>query len=182
MNRIQLLPVGEAEPSLLALLAPALSAEFGGAPCEIVRGRLDPAPSLHPERQQYLSTDILRRMQPYLVPNSGRLLGITSLDLYIPILTFVFGEAELDDGCAVVSTHRLRQEFYGLPPDGELLRVRLVKEAVHELGHTLGLTHCDDYQCVMAASHSVELIDLKGSSLCDDCRARSLPALSRISA
>lgn len=178
MNLIQLLPVGEAETSLLCSLGPALSAEFSVG-CEILEGKLDPAPSLHPERRQYLSTDILRQMQSYLIPNSGRLLGVTPLDLYIPILTFVFGEAQMDGACAVVSMHRLRQEFYGLPPDEKLLRARLLKEAVHELGHTLGLTHCDDYQCAMAASHTVELIDLKGVSLCEDCRARSLPALAR---
>jgi len=178
MSPIQLLPIGEADVSLLGSLGPALAAEFGGR-CEILEGKLDPEPSLHPERQQYLSTDILGRMRPYLAPNSGRLLGVTSVDLYIPILTFVFGEAQLDGSCAVVSTYRLRQEFYGLPPDSELLRVRLLKEAVHELGHTLGLAHCDDYRCAMAASHTVELIDLKGSSLCVDCRARSLASLSR---
>ncbi len=73
--------------------------------------------------------------------------------------------------CAVVSAHRLRQEFYGLPADPDLLAQRLLKEAVHELGHTLELTHCEDYHCVMAPSHAVEWIDLKESTLCPACRA-----------
>ncbi len=66
--------------------------------------------------------------------------------------------------------HRLRQEFYGLPPDHELFRQRVIKEAVHELGHTLNLTHCDDYRCAMASSHAVEWIDLKDGMLCEGCR------------
>jgi archaemetzincin len=180
MNRIQLLAVGETEAALMQSLGPPLEAEFG-AQCEILEARLDPSPSLHPERRQYLSTDLLNRMRSDLVLGAGRLLGVTPLDLYIPILTFVFGEAQLNGSCAVVSTHRLRQEFYGLPPDPELLRERLIKESVHELGHTLGLTHCDDYLCVMAASHAVEAIDLKSSSLCADCHARSREALARAS-
>jgi archaemetzincin len=77
--------------------------------------------------------------------------------------------------CAVLSAHRLHQEFYGLPHDAELFRQRLIKEAVHELGHTLNLTHCDDYRCVMASSHAVEWIDLKGSALCETCRAAVIP-------
>ncbi len=173
MSLIQLLPVGDAEPSWLGTLAPALTAEFG-VRCEILTAKLDPRFSLHPERQQYLSTEILARMQAYLAPNSYRLLGITPLDLYIPILTFVYGEAQLDGPCAIVSTYRLRQEFFGLPPDEDLLQLRLLKEAVHELGHTLGLTHCQNYECPMAASHTVELIDLKGTKLCAGCRAQSL--------
>lgn len=178
MSLIQVLAVGETDPALLHSLCLALSAEFG-VRCEVLEARFDPAPSLHPERLQYHSTDILDRMQRDLAPGSDRLLGVTPLDLYIPILTFVFGEAQLNGACAVVSTYRLRQEFYGLPPDDTLLHARLLKEAVHELGHTLGLTHCDDYQCAMAPSHAVELVDLKGSSLCSSCRARSVEALAR---
>ena len=77
--------------------------------------------------------------------------------------------------CAVLSSHRLRQEVYGLPSDPELFRGRLIKEAVHELGHTLNLPHCDDYHCVMASSHAVEWSDLKDSVLCETCRAAVTP-------
>src|SRR5208283_5134244 len=79
------------------------------------------------------------------------------------------GEAQLPGTCAVVSSHRLRQEFYGLPADPKLQHERLLKEAVHELGHTLNLSHCEDYQCAMAPSHGVEWIDLKTSRFCRGC-------------
>ena len=112
-----------------------------------------------------------------LLPGSrGRLLGVAAVDLYIPILTFVFGEAQMGGPCAVVSAHRLRQEFYGLQPDPELFRQRIIKEAVHEVGHTLNLTHCEDYRCVMASSHAVEWIDIKEGTLCAACRAVAAPA------
>jgi archaemetzincin len=157
-------------PSLgLNRLARAISAEFQVL-CEVAPAALDPAPSFHSGRQQYYSTDLLARMQKHLTPACWRVLGVTPLDLYIPILTFVFGEAQLEGGCALVSTYRLRQEFYGLPPDPDLLRQRLLKEAIHELGHTLGLSHCEDYECVMAPSHAVEWIDLKSSHVCRECR------------
>ena len=79
---------------------------------------------------------------------------MTEIDLYIPVLTFVFGEAQLADGGAVVSAHRLHQEFYGMPTDPELLHERLLKESLHELGHTYGLRHCPDYTCVMSSSNA----------------------------
>lgn len=105
----------------------------------------------------------------YGVLSNERILGVTAVDLYIPILTFVFGEAQLRGSCAVVSFHRLRQEFYGLPANSTVLGERLLKEAVHELGHTLPLAHCEDYQCVMSPSHGVERTDLKTSQFCTSC-------------
>ena len=108
------------------------------------------------------------------IPDGWRILGITALDLYIPILTFVFGEAQLHGNCAVVSSFRLRQEFYGLPADTALFRSRVLKESIHELGHTFELSHCDDYQCVMSPSHGVEWIDLKTNRLCQACRVVAL--------
>jgi len=168
---LQLLPIGKLDGGLLNNLAPALAKSFG-LPCQIISRALDPEFAFHGERQQYHSSEILACMQAVVSPQSWRVLGVTAVDLYIPILTFVFGEAQMGGPCAVVSLHRLRQEFYGLPPDGKLLQHRLFKEAVHEIGHTVNLSHCDDYRCAMAPSHAVEWIDLKESSLCAACQGR----------
>ncbi|HEX7892628.1 MAG TPA: archaemetzincin family Zn-dependent metalloprotease [Terriglobales bacterium] len=171
MKPLQLLPVGEIDGELLQFLRSALQQSLR-IPCEIVPRVLDPAPTLHAERRQYHSSEILRRMQGFVRDQCWRLLGVCDVDLYIPILTFVFGEAQMSGPCAVVSAWRLRQEFYSLPPDQDLFRQRLLKESVHELGHTCGLTHCSNYQCAMASSHGVEWIDLKESLFCPECAAR----------
>lgn len=173
MKRLQLLPIGKLDGGLLHELAPALG-EIFRAPCDLLSNPMDPEFAFHGERQQYHSSQILESMQRALRPDAWRLLGLTAVDLYIPILTFVFGEAQMGGPCAVVSTHRLRQEFYGLPEDRDILLQRLLKEAVHEIGHTLHLTHCDDYLCAMAPSHAVEWIDLKEPTLCEACRARAV--------
>jgi archaemetzincin len=171
MKLLQLLPIGNFDGRLLRELAPAMANLFR-IPTEILAVRLDPEFAYHGERQQFHSSEILQAMQPYVKADSWRILGITSLDLYIPILTFVFGEAQIGGPCGLVSSHRLCQEFYGLPADADILQQRLLKEAVHEIGHTLDLTHCEDYQCAMAPSHAVEWIDLKESTLCSSCQAR----------
>ncbi len=175
MKLLHLLAIGTLPDGLLHELAPFL-ADAVHIPCEILPFGLDPASAFHAERQQYHSSEILRRMQEHLRSDTWRLLGVAAVDLYIPILTFVFGEAQMGGPCAVLSAHRLRQEFYGLPENKELLLQRLVKEAVHELGHTVTLTHCQDYNCVMAPSHAVEWIDLKESTLCHSCTSRAMMA------
>jgi archaemetzincin len=159
-----------AEPGLATLehLAATLARIFR-TPCRIRPERIDLAFSLDKARGQYHSTAILQKLER-TADLDARVLGVTACDLFVPVLTFVFGEAQLDGNCAVVSTARLKEEFYGLPGREELLRERLVKEAVHELGHTFGLRHCSDWQCVMSSSHSVERLDVKGAEFCPACR------------
>jgi archaemetzincin len=176
MRLLRLLPIGRMDGGLLADLAPVLANTFG-VRCEIVASALDPQIAFHLEREQYHSSELIHQMQRYFTADTWRVLGVTAVDLYIPILTFVFGEAQMGGPCAVVSTYRLRQEFYGCPADSSLLQERLLKESVHEIGHTLHLTHCDDYGCAMAPSHAVEWIDLKGSLLCAGCQRRAVPAV-----
>jgi len=171
MNLVHLLPVGSVDVALLESLRAAIP-ESLPVECEILPFSLDPAPSYHIERQQFHSSEILQRMQGLVRPKDWRFLAVANVDLYIPILKYVFGEAQLGGPCAVVSAFRLRQEFYGLEANDALFRQRLLKESIHELGHTLDLRHCEDYRCVMASSHSVEWIDLRDSRMCVVCQSR----------
>jgi len=168
MNIISLVPVGRIERGHLESLAEGLAARLRVA-CWIRPEGLSGEFAYNPARGQYHSTEILKRLLQDPPAESWRILGVTDVDLFIPVLTFVFGEAQLGDTGALVSTHRLHPEFYGMPKDPVLLQERLVKEAIHELGHTFGLRHCADYHCVMSASHSVERIDLKQASFCAAC-------------
>ena len=123
-----------------------------------------------PNRVQYNSSLILRQLIANPPRDAGKILGVVDVDLFIPILTFVFGEAQLQGIGSVVSTHRLHNRFYGLPENREVTTDRLLKEAVHELGHTFGLIHCSQQKCVMNASTYVENIDQKPAEFCPVCQ------------
>jgi len=172
---IYLLPLGTADRSLAEGLRSPLQKTFQ-VPVEIRESRLDIVPFYDESRAQFDSTQILQFLQrTELVGEKGgspppsTLLAVLSNDLFIPILTYVFGEAELNGSVAVVSYHRLQNELYGLPKNRGLLEERLQKEAVHELGHVYGLVHCPDHQCVMHTSTYVEDIDLKTNRFCKEC-------------
>lgn len=152
-----------------------LAARIAAALRESVHVRespLDPAFAFDPVRSQYHATAILRQLAAHA--DGARLLGVASVDLYVPIFTFVFGEAQLAGHAALISTFRLRQEFYGLPSDPSLTLERLAKEALHELGHTYGLRHCHDWSCPMASSTAIDRLDLKADAYCETCRRRIL--------
>jgi len=181
MNAIHLLSVvrgsgfsraGDAAVSIERLddLAAELARIFQVS-CHVHEESLPVGFAFDPPRGQHHSTAILQRLESLVSDSQVQVLGVTGLDLFIPILTFVFGEAQLGGRCALVSMHRLREEFYGLPPNDDLFWSRLVKESVHELGHTLGLRHCRDWQCAMASTHDVERLDLKGEEYCQSCLA-----------
>ncbi|MBI5419924.1 MAG: archaemetzincin family Zn-dependent metalloprotease [Deltaproteobacteria bacterium] len=128
-----------------------------------------PPESYDAGRNQYYSTKILKEMLKEVPEDAFKILGVTDKDLCIPILTYVFGEAQLGGTAAVVSLARLRQEHYGAAPDRPLLLSRLRKESLHELGHTFGLIHCPSRDCVMYLSNTVAEVDGKGRTFCRAC-------------
>lgn len=169
--RIYVAPVQNPLPGAIESVTEHLSVVFDTSTA-VLKSEIDFDAAFDPHRRQYNSTVILSDLLAALPSKDSKLIGITSLDLFIPVLTFVFGEAQLGGNVAVTSTYRLHNAFYGLPEDPDLLLDRLHKEAVHEVGHTFGLTHCVDHRCVMHSSTFVEDIDLKGAKFCSGCRAR----------
>jgi archaemetzincin len=131
-----------------------------------------PGDTLDPRRGQHSSTRILRWILTSAPPGVGKVLGVTDLDLFIPVLTFVFGEAQVSGLAAVVSTARLRLTYDERPAPAALVEARLLKECLHELGHTFGLVHCPDGTCLMSRSNSILDVDQKRAAFCRDCRQR----------
>ncbi len=121
------------------------------------------------ERRQYYSTGFIEQSTAQTSNVNGKVILITELDIYVPVLTFVFGEAQLNGKHSIVSVFRLHEEFYSGVSNNELLLERTVKEVRHELGHNFGLIHCLDWDCVMHSSNSIEQVDLKGSAYCKNC-------------
>lgn len=168
MAEIQLVAVGNIDREVLEYLAAILPDDLA-MNCSISHSGIDPSSAYSATRMQYHSTQLLAKLLEVPAGRGAKTLGVCDVDLFIPILTFVFGEAQLGNRAALISVHRLRQQFYGLPGDGSLFYERCEKEAVHELGHAFGLVHCKNLECVMHFSNSVEQVDLKKSVFCWRC-------------
>lgn len=134
--------------------------------------REEPVPefAFDPSRNQYHSTKILERLKK-MKRNDERILGIADIDLYVPELNFIFGEADTGGMACIISLVRLRQEYYGLPKNEKLFWERTLKEAIHEIGHTYRLGHCKDQKCIMHFSNSIQDTDRKGPHFCHKCMA-----------
>ena len=167
-KHIYIVPIEFYNSHLLTSLRLYLSNAFG-MPTQIKNQPINLDTVFDPFRNQYNSSYLLRQLISNPQPDAARILGVCRVDLFIPILTFVFGEAQLQGIGAIVSIHRLRNEFYGGAPDSHLLMERLLKEATHELGHTFGLYHCHNQACVMNSSTYVEDIDEKSVLFCPAC-------------
>jgi archaemetzincin len=169
MGNLRLVPIFcGSKAELLSPLAGRIENVFGLRVEQHPPG-FDPELAYDASRGQYNSRVLLDLLRRDLGDGSGRVLGVTAVDLFIPVLTFVFGEAQLDGPAAVVSMHRLDPAQYGLPDDRRLMFERLCKEAIHELGHTYRLLHCSEDGCVMTSSMFVDSIDVKQARFCSRC-------------
>jgi len=181
MKDIYLLPLGGVSTKILWEISSWLERQFG-LPCKIAEGIRLPDGVYSPIRSQYCSSLILQKLREMKPQDALRVLAVANVDLYVPQLNFVFGEADLTSGVAVISLCRLRQEFYGLEPDEALFTDRARKEAVHELGHTFGLTHCHNPNCVMHFSNSLSDTDRKGRRFCTMCEEQLRENLRKVMA
>ncbi len=158
-----------ADGRVLNAVRSAIERTFGCA-VHVWSSRERPPDAFDSRRQQHSSTRILQWLIERRPESAYKVLALTDVDLFIPILTFVFGEAQLDGAAAIVSTARLRPN-HGTS-NVRLLTARLAKECIHELGHTFGLIHCSRPECVMSRSVSVFDVDAKTASFCEDCWAQ----------
>ncbi len=168
MTFIYLAPVGLVDEEVLDFADKAL-AHVIGLETRRLASFEDPDYAFDAKRNQYASSLILTRLMQQVPGDSARLLALTERDLFIPILSFVFGQAQLNGPAAIISLARLRQEFYGLPPEKPVLLARTAKEVLHEVGHTLGLVHCDNRMCLMSLSTNIRQVDVKGGDFCPSC-------------
>lgn len=168
-ENITLIAFGLPDQELLKAVAGDISGSFP-LPLLLKSGYLDLSEFYDPARRQYNGNSILKKLDDDYSHDSSKTMGLFAVDLYIPILTYIFGQAHLNGNTGIVSIYRLTNERYGIGKNGRLLAGRLGKEIIHELGHMFGLIHCSDPVCVMRSSTYVEDIDQKESRFCKACR------------
>ncbi len=167
-KKIYLVPIGKVRREILEDLKENLPLIFPYF-FEIGEKISIPENSWNIKRNQYLSAPFLDKLSKLELEYAFKILGITEVDLYVPHLNYIFGQAKIRGREALISLARLSNTFYGLPEDLKLLKKRALKEAIHELGHTLGLEHCFNSKCVMFFSNSIKDTDDKEEKFCNRC-------------
>jgi len=167
-NTILISPVGQFDPALIEAVAQGIQRVFGliSAVSPLIS---DLAFAFDPKRGQYHSTPILDKLAASAPSWALKVLALTQVDLFIPILTHVYGEAQLGGRACIVSLFRLNEGPSVLHAP-QLHVERLVKEAIHELGHTFRLRHCPSLVCLMHYCRSEADVDHKSDQLCRYCQ------------
>lgn len=171
-------PIEEIDPELTKRIGNEVDRLFG-FPTQTKTILRDVEFALNPDRDQHHSTAILEKLSGLAPDGAARVLAITRVDLFIPILTHVYGEAQLGGKACIVSTHRLNENLS--MGDRDAFYHRIVKEAVHELGHTFNLRHCQDSSCLMHYCRSIRDVDRKSEQFCRYCRILLSDELKRMS-
>jgi archaemetzincin len=170
--RIGILPLGQKASSVVERVREGLDSVFPDTTAVLITEALSiPEETFDEDRQQHRSDRILDKVRDYAGRTSScdRILAVVDIDIFLPPLTFVFGQAECPGKSALISLFRLKPEFYKQRPSTDLFAERAAKEAVHELGHTFGLQHCSNPFCVMYFSNSIFDTDRKQSLFCSKC-------------
>lgn len=168
-NKITLVAFGYFERIFLERVVAGIEKAFH-VDVELKEGHTDLSLFYDINRRQYHGDRILAMVRKQFSVNQGKTMGLFGVDLFIPILTHIFGQAYLNGDTGIVSHFRLNNQLYGLERDENLLLERFIKTIIHELGHTYGLTHCHEPTCVMRSSTYAEDIDEKTSLFCENCQ------------
>lgn len=166
---ITIVSFGRFERGFLEKISEVVALEFNSIVTS-KEAHVDISEFFDPVRRQYNGDKLLKEVATQNGAGNSKTIGLFNVDLYIPILTYIFGQAQLNGKTAIASQYRLSNERYGMPADENLLLQRFTKEVIHELGHTFGLIHCHTPTCVMRSSTYVEDIDQKEAQLCTKCR------------
>lgn len=166
---ITLVSYGNFEKEFLEEIAESVKLEFN-CTVRIEERHTDLSEFYDPARKQYDGNKLLKKIDARSSEDSFKTIGLFRIDLFIPILTYIYGQAFLNGKTAIASSFRLNNERYGMPKDENIILERFKKEVNHELGHTFGLKHCHVPGCVMNSSTYVEDIDQKGVGLCGKCK------------
>ncbi len=167
---IYMVPMGPLDPSDLGKIAECIEKQFE-IEAIVLENQGLPDYARDAVRHQYNSNLILKKLLDVCPPQVLKVLGITVVDLFNPIFSFVFGEAQFGGKCAVISSFRLQTLSEGqVQPGCPSVVERMEKEAVHELGHTFGIGHCSDPACVMSFSKKLQRADAKLAVMCPVCR------------
>ncbi|MCF8371788.1 MAG: archaemetzincin family Zn-dependent metalloprotease [Bacteroidales bacterium] len=168
-DSILLITHGHFEKEFLDRTAILVAREFR-LPITIKENHSDLSEFYDPTRRQYDGHKLLQDIDARYSSSSMIRVGLFRVDLFIPILTFIFGQAAFNGSTGVASLYRLRNEQYGIKKNEALLLERFSKVIIHEIGHAMGLIHCHIPGCVMQPSTYVEDIDQKNHEFCPNCR------------
>jgi archaemetzincin len=169
LQNITLISYGYFDKDFLNKVAEAVNNELLYS-VNIKEGHLDLSEFYDPVRRQYNANRLLKEVDSQYATDTNKTIGLFNVDLFIPILTYIFGQAILNGRSGIASLYRFSNERYGMDSDDRFILERFKKEVIHELGHTFGLIHCHIPTCVMRSSTYVEDIDQKNASLCISCR------------
>jgi archaemetzincin len=165
---VKIVPIGKVNQDLIEWLKESLS-EICGLVVTIGE-RIDvPGGALDKKTGQYLGDALLGALHKLRGSESSVVLGLIDQDCYVEGMNYIFGQATLKGNQAVVALKRLHESFYGREENESIFRNRVLKESLHELGHTFGLSHCPNYQCVMHFSNSLEDTEKKEGKFCRKC-------------
>ena len=171
MNKksITLFSHGQFKTEFLEKLARDVEIEFGMS-VQITTAHTDISAFFNASRRQYDANQLLKMLDTESNSEALKTIGLFQVDLFVPILTYIFGQAVFKGKTGIASVYRLKNEQYGLPQNNTLLFQRFRKVVIHELGHTFGLIHCHVPSCVMRSTTYVEEIDQKKHHFCKKCR------------